>query len=80
VAARLKAWICVRSFTGIAGSNLSGIKCMLKQKKNLVEFMDVSVLLVLCVVRQKSLRWADPLSRGILPNVVCPSVIVEPLV
>jgi hypothetical protein len=32
--------------------------------------MDVS-LLCLCVVRYRSLRRADPSSRGVLPNVMC---------
>jgi hypothetical protein len=40
--------------------------------------MDVSLLSVLCVVRQRSLRWADHSSRGVLPSVVCLSVIVKP--
>ena len=37
---------------------------------NPTEGMDVSLLLVLCVVRQRSLRQADHLSRGVLPTVV----------
>ena len=32
----------------------------------------------LCVVRSRSLRRADHLCRGVLPNVVCLSVIVKP--
>ena len=33
--------------------------------------MDVCLLWVLCVVRQRSLRRADHSSRGVLPTVVC---------
>jgi hypothetical protein len=33
--------------------------------------MDVCLLWVLCVVRQRSLRRAGPSSRGVLPSVVC---------
>jgi hypothetical protein len=41
--------------------------------------MDVCLLWVLCVVRQRSLRRAGPSSRGVLPSVVClKSVIVKP--
>jgi hypothetical protein len=32
----------------------------------------------LCVVRQRSLRRADQSSRGVLPSVVCLSVIAKP--
>ena len=32
--------------------------------------MDICLLWVLCVVRQRSLRWADHSSRGVLPIVV----------
>jgi hypothetical protein len=46
VAARSKAWICGRSFAGVVGSNPS-------------ENMDVCLLWVLCVVRDRSLRRAD---------------------
>jgi hypothetical protein len=42
------------------------------------EGMDVFLLLVLCVVRYRSLRWVDDSSRGVLPTVVCLSVIVKP--
>ena len=41
--------------------------------------MDVSLLLVLCLIRWRSERWADQSSRGVLPIVVCPSVIVKSL-
>jgi len=51
-----------RPLAGIAGSNpIAG--------------MDVCLLWVLCVVRQRSLRRADRTSRGVLPNVVWLSVI-----
>jgi hypothetical protein len=57
-AARPKTWVCGRSLAGIAGSNsASG--------------MDVSLLWVLCVFRQRSLRRADHSSRGVPPKVVC---------
>jgi hypothetical protein len=39
--------------------------------------MYLYVLRVLCVVRQTSVRRADDLSRGVLPSVVCLSVIEE---
>jgi len=41
VAARSKAWVCGRSLTGIVGSNPSG-------------GVDICLLLVLCVVRKRS--------------------------
>jgi hypothetical protein len=58
VAARPKAWICGLSLAGIAGSNP-------------VRDMDLCLLRVLCVVRWRSLRRADPSSRGVLTIVVC---------
>ena len=58
VIARSKAMICDCLLSGVAGSNPAG-------------GMGVCVLWVLCVVRWRSLRWADPLSRGALPTVVC---------
>jgi hypothetical protein len=51
-----------RSRTEIVGSNTAG-------------GMDVYLLTLLCVVR--SLRRAGPSSRGVLPSVVCVSVIAE---
>jgi hypothetical protein len=49
-------WDCGRSFAEIAGSNpASG--------------MDACLLWVLCIVRWRSLRWADHSSRGVLPIV-----------
>ena len=38
----------------------------------------ISLFRVLCLVRYRSLRPADHLSRGVLPSVVCLSVIVGP--
>ena len=58
VAARSKAWVCGGSLPGIVGSNRAG-------------GMDVCLLRVLCVVRQRYLRRADHSSRGVLPSVVC---------
>jgi hypothetical protein len=40
--------------------------------------MDVYFLRVLCVVKKSSLRLADHSYSGVLPNVVCLSVIVQP--
>ena len=65
VSALSKVWVCVRSLAGFAGSNPAGS-------------MDVCHLWVLGVVRQGSLRRADPSSRGVPPSVVCLSVIVNP--
>ena len=57
VAARPKAWVCDNLLAGTAGSKPSG---------------DMNVLWVLCVDRERSVRWADPSSRGALPSVcVC---------
>ena len=64
-AARSKAWVCEISFAGIVGSNPAGA-------------MDVCAVWMLCVVRKSSLSRADLLSRGVLPTVVCLSVIVKP--
>jgi hypothetical protein len=65
VAVQSEAWFCGRSLAGIVVSNPAGS-------------MDVCLLLVLCVVRYRSLRRADFSSRGILPTVVSLSVIVKP--
>ena len=62
VAAWSKAWVCGRSLDGIAGSNPA-------------RGMDVCLLWVLCVVRQRSLRRAYLSSRRILPTVQCLSMI-----
>jgi len=64
VAARSKAWDCSRSLAGIVGSNPAGI-------------IDASLMGVLCVVREVSLRRADHSSRGVLPSVACLSVITK---
>jgi hypothetical protein len=58
LAARSKACVCGRWLAGISDSNPAGC-------------IDVCLLWVLCVVRQKSLRRADHSSRGVLPTVVC---------
>ena len=62
VAARSKAWVCGRSFAGIAGSNPAGR-------------MDVFLL---GVVRYGSLHWAFHSFVGVLSRVVCLSVTVKP--
>jgi len=63
-AARSKVWVFSRSLAGIAHSNPAGD-------------MDVCLLRVLCVVRQKFLRRADHLSRAVVPS-VCVCAIAEP--
>ena len=65
VAAPSKAWVCDSSLAGIAGSNPAGV-------------VEVSLKWAVCIVRQRSLRRADYLSRGFLPRVVCLSVISKP--
>jgi hypothetical protein len=65
VAARSKAWVCVRSLVGIVGSNSAG-------------GMDVSPLLSVVFRYVEALRWDDHLPRGVLSNMVCLSVIVKP--
>jgi hypothetical protein len=65
VVVRSKTWICRISLAGIVGSNPAGGNGFLLE--------------VLCVVRQKSLHRADHTSIGVLPSVVCLSVIVKPL-
>ena len=65
VAERSKAWVYGRSLAGIAVSNPAGV-------------MDVSLLWVLCVVRERSLRQANHSPRGVTPNVVCLRVVGEP--
>jgi len=62
VAVRSKAWVCGRSLIGIAGSNPS--------------WAWMSVVSVVCC--QRSVRRADHSSRGVLPSVVCLSVIMNP--
>ena len=58
----LKVWVCVHSMAGIVGSYPAAS-------------MYVSVV---SVVRYRSLRRADHSFRGVLPTVVCLSVIVNP--
>jgi hypothetical protein len=65
VAAKSKAWVCSLSLAGIMGFSTAGD-------------MDVCLLWALCVVRQKFLQWADLFSGGVLPSVVCLSVVVKP--
>jgi hypothetical protein len=50
VAARSKAWVCGRSFAGIAGSNPA-------------DDIDVRLLRVFRFVKYRSLRRANPTSR-----------------
>ena len=57
LAARSKALVCGRSHAEIAGSNPT-------------EGMDICLLCVLCVVKQRSLRQTDHSSRTVLPTVV----------
>ena len=64
VTSQSKAFVCGRSLAGIARSNTP-------------VGMDVSLLWVLCVFRNMSLRRADHSSRGVLPSVVCLSVTTE---
>ena len=61
---RFKVWVCGRSLAGVAGSNAA---------KN----MDASLLWVLYVVRLRFWRRADHAPRGVLPSVVCLSVIAK---
>jgi hypothetical protein len=58
VAARSKVWVCGRSLAGIAALNPA-------------EVMDVLLLWVLRVVRERFLRRDDHSSRGHLPSMVC---------
>jgi len=64
-AARSKAWDCGRLLAGILCSIPAGSK-------------EICLLWVLFVVRYRSLCRAGHLSRGVLPSVVCLSVIVTP--
>ena len=65
VAVRSKTWVCSRSLPEIVGSNPTG-------------GMDVCLLWVCCLNRQRSLRWADNSSRAVLSSAVCLSVIMKP--
>jgi hypothetical protein len=67
VAAKSQAWVCSRLLARIVGSNPA-------------IGMDVCLLRVLCVVRERPLLRADHSYRGGLPSVVCPiCVIANPL-
>jgi hypothetical protein len=66
VTASSKAWVYGRSLAGVVGSNPAG-------------GMDICLLGVLNFVKQRSLLPAYHSSRGVLPNVMCLSVIVKPL-
>ena len=65
VAARSKAWVCGGTLAGIAGSNPAG-------------GMDISLLRMLYVMRQRSLGRADHSSRGVLPGGMYLGVMVKP--
>jgi hypothetical protein len=56
VAAPSKAWVCGRSHPEIAGSNPAGS-------------MDVCLLRLMCVVRNRSLRRAEHSSTGFTPTI-----------
>jgi len=58
---------------GSAGAPFLGLRIRIRPGE-----MNVCLLWVLCDDRQSCLRRADHLSRGILPIMVCLSVIVEP--
>ena len=64
VTARSVSWVCGHSLAGIAVSNPAGS-------------MDVCLLWLLCVVRERPLNGADHSSRGVLPSVVCLSESVN---
>jgi hypothetical protein len=64
VAARSTAWVCARSLAGIVGWNPAG---------------GMDVCRECCVLYgYRRLPRADYLSRGVVPSVVCLSVIAEP--
>ena len=62
MAARLKAWVCCRLLARIVGSNPAGSK------------VSVPYEVVSC---QRSLRWADHSSRGVLLSLVCLECDIE---
>ena len=64
VAVWSKAWVCTHSLAGIVGLNPT-------------RGMDVCVLWMLCIVMSRFLHRADHLSRGVLPTVICLSVIMK---
>jgi hypothetical protein len=57
VAALSKAWVYSRSLAGFVGSNPSGVW--------------ISLLCVLCVVRERSVCQADYSFRGVIPCMMC---------
>jgi hypothetical protein len=63
VAASSKAWVCSRSLAGILGSNPAG-------------GMDVSLVSVVCCQAEVSALGYHS-SRGVVPRVVCLSVIMK---
>ena len=66
VAERSKARVYVRSLAGIAGSNPT-------QGRGGEMYISCEY----CAVKQRSLRPADPSSRGVLPAMVCRCVCVS---
>ena len=66
VAARSKAWVCGRSLVGTAGSNPAGGNgCLF-------------LLSVVCCQVVANAFGGDHLSGGVLPSVMCLSVIAKP--
>jgi hypothetical protein len=57
-----------RAVEGSAAAGIAG--------SNFARGMDVCLLSLLCVVRQRSLRWADLSSRGVLPRSVIVVIII----
>jgi hypothetical protein len=68
VNAKLPITVAARSKRGFAAAGIVG--------SNPAGSMDVCLLWVLCVVRQRSLRRAGPSSRGVLPSVVCLKCVI----
>jgi hypothetical protein len=72
--------------SGIPPPSPSGLKrgtgaaCLLARivSSNPAGGMEVCLLWVLCVVRYRSLRWADYSSRRVPPSLVCLNVSVKP--
>ena len=65
MAARSKALVCGRSLVGTAGSNPA-------------EDVDICLLGTVCDFWHRSLRQADHPCSGVLPIVVCLSMILKP--
>jgi len=65
LAARSEGWFCGRSLVGIVSLNRAGgmVLCPLR---------------LFYIARYRSLRRANYSSRGVVPSVVCLSVIVKP--